>query len=382
MKYCFIFVAACLCLLPGIGATTVTHAPWGQDAAGTPVDIYTITSAKAEVKITTYGAHILSVSVPNRKGVLGNVVLKRDSLQEYEGGMGAFMGATIGRYANRIDHGQFTLDGKTYTIPTGMGGVALHGGTAGFHTKTWKAKEIPDGVEMSLVSPDGDMGFPGTLTLAVRYTLTQVHGNPALTLQYTATTDKLTVANFTNHAYFNLADDPNTPVLGDVARIDADSYTPFDERQIPTGVIAPVAGTPFDFRTAHPIGDKIPQRGYDHSFVLRAPGLKSPVAEVDDPASGRTIQVFTTEPGLQFYVPYFAPPPAAATPAAAPVTAPAGAPRFPRRPSLYAFCLETQHFPDSPNHPSFPTTELLPGHQFHSTTMYVFGVMHGSAGSK
>jgi len=160
MKYCFIFVAACLCLLPGIGATTVTHAPWGQDAAGTPVDIYTITSAKAEVKITTYGAHILSVSVPNRKGVLGNVVLKRDSLQEYEGGMGAFMGATIGRYANRIDHGQFTLDGKTYTIPTGMGGVALHGGTAGFHTKTWKAKEIPDGVEMSLVSPMATWAFP------------------------------------------------------------------------------------------------------------------------------------------------------------------------------------------------------------------------------
>ena len=132
------------------------------------------------------------------------------------------------------------------------------------------------------------MGFPGTLTLAVRYTLTQVHGNPALTLQYTATTDKPTVVNFTNHAYFNLADDPNTPVLNDVARIDADSYTPFDDRLIPTGVIAPVAGTPLDFRTSHPIGDKIPPRGYDNSFVLRAPSLKSPVAEVDDPASGRT----------------------------------------------------------------------------------------------
>ena len=342
--------------------------PGAKDAAGTPVEIYTITSPKAEVKITTYGAHILSISVPNRSGAMGNVVLKRDTLQEYEGGMGAFMGATIGRYANRIDHGQFTLDGKTYKIPTGMGGVALHGGTVGFHMKTWNAKVIRDGVEMSLVSPDGDMGFPGKLTLAVRYTLTQVHGNPALKIQYLATTDKPTVVNFTNHAYFNLADDPNTPVLNDIARIDADSYTPFDNRQIPTGVIAPVAGTPFDFRTPHPIGEKIPDRGYDHSFVLRAPSLKSPVAEVDDPASGRTIQVFTTQPGMQFYVPYFSPPPAASN--AAPVP-----PRRPR-PTQYAFCLETQHFPDSPNHPNFPSTELRPGQKFNSTTIYVFGVKH------
>jgi len=376
MKFWSVFVAACLCLLPGVEAATVTHAPWGQDAAGAPVELYTIAAAKAEVKITTYGAHIVSVSVPNRSGAMGNVVLTRDNVKDYISGMGAFMGATIGRYANRVDHGQFTLDGKAYQIPTGMGGVSLHGGTAGFHTKIWSAKEIPDGVEMSLVSPDGDMGFPGTLNLSVRFTLTLVHGDPALKIQYTATTDKPTVVNFTNHAFFNLADDPNTPVLADVARIDADSYTPFDDRLIPTGVIAPVADTPLDFRTAHPIGDKIPQRGYDHSFVLRAPSLKSPVAEVDDPSNGRTIQVFTTEPGMQFYVPYSAPPPAGAAPPAAPAGAPTGAPRFPRRPAQAAFCLETQHFPDSPNHPNFPSTELRPGQQFQSTTIYVFGVKH------
>jgi aldose 1-epimerase len=366
MKYWSVLVGACLCLLPGIEAATVTHAPWGQDAAGAPVELYTITSAKAEVKITTYGAHIVSLSVPNRSGAMGNVVLGRNSLQEYVSGFGAVMGATIGRFANRIDHGEFTLDGKTYHIPTGPNGIALHGGTAGFHTKTWSAKEIPDGVEMTLVSPDGDMGFPGTLTATVRFTLSQVHGDPALKIQYTAASDKPTVVNFTNHAYFNLADDTTTPVLADLARIDADSYTPFDNRQIPTGAIDPVAGTPFDFRTAHPIGDKIPERGYDHNFVLRAPGLKSPCMEVDDPTSGRTVKVFTTEPGLQFYVPHFPSPPAGAS----------GAPAPPRRFSLNAFTLETQHFPDSPNQPNFPSTVLRPGKQFHSTTIFVFGVKH------
>jgi aldose 1-epimerase len=368
MKHCSIFFAACLCLLPAANAATVTHAPWGQDSTGAPVDLYTISAGNAEVKITTYGAHIVSISVPNRKGDLGNVLLKRDNVKDYISGMGAYMGATIGRYANRIDHGQFTLDGKTYKIPTGMGSVALHGGTAGFHTKVWSAKVIPDGVEMSLVSPDGDMGFPGTLKLSVRFILTRVHGNSALKLQYLATTDKPTVVNFTNHAYFNLGDDPSTPVLADVARIDADSYTPFDDRLIPTGAISPVEGTPLDFRTAHPIGDKIPERGYDNSLVLSAHSLKSPVAEIDDPASGRTIQVFTTEPGMQFFVPHSTPPPPP------PADAQGAAPRRPRPPSLAAFCLETQHFPDSPNHSNFPSTELLPGHQFHSTTIYVFGV--------
>jgi aldose 1-epimerase len=369
MKLCLVFVAAVVCLSPGIEAATVTHAPWGQDASGAPVELYTITSAGAEVKITTYGAHIVSVRVPDRSGVMGNVIVGPDSLKEYMRGTNTFMGATIGRYANRIDHGQFTLEGKTYHVPTGPDGVALHGGLAGFNTKTWSGKEIRNGVAMTLVSPDGDMGFPGTLTLAVRFTLANFHGSPALRIQYTATTDKATVVNFTNHAFFNLAADPSTPVFADMARIDADSYTPFNDHHIPTGVIAPVAGTPLDFRTPHPIADRIPEFGYDHNLVLRAPGLESPAAEVDDPASGRSIQVFTTEPAIQFYVPRIPPPP---TPAA-------DATGVPRTHPPYAFCLETQHFPDSPNQPSFPTTELLPGKRFDSTTIFVFGVMRGSA---
>jgi aldose 1-epimerase len=381
MKYWSMFAAACLCLLPGMKAATVTHVSWGQDAAGAPVELYTITSAKAEVKVTTYGAHLVSIRVPNRKGELGNVILGRDSLKEYQNGMGALLGATIGRFANRIDHGQFTLDGKTYQIPTGPNGIALHGGTAGFHTRTWSAKEIRDGVEMTLVSPDGDQGFPGTLTTHVRFTLSEVHGDQALKIQYEATTDKPTIVNFTNHAYFNLADDSSTPVFTEIARIDSDTYTPFDARQIPTGEIVPVAGTEFDFRTAHAIGDKIPARGYDHNWVLRAPSLKAPSVEVEDPASGRTVAVYTTEPALQFFVPRFSAPPAPPAGAGAPPAPPAGAPGAPggpmgamRRPSMAAFTLETQHYPDSPNHANFPTTEVRPGKPFESTTIFVFGV--------
>jgi aldose 1-epimerase len=351
--------AACLCSPLAAPAATVTHAPWGQDAAGTPVDLFTITSGNAEVKVTTYGARIVSVRVPNRNGKLGNVVLGRDSLQDYTG-FGSMMGATMGRYANRIAKGTFTLDGKTYKIPTGRDGNALHGGTVGFSQKVWKAREIRDGVEMTLVSPDGDMGFPGTLSVHVRFTLTMRHGNPALSLIYTADTDKATVINFTNHAFFNLGDDATTPVMDDLAIIEADSYTPADAQGIPSGAIDPVAGTPFDFRTRHAIGDRIPERGYDNNLVLRSPGLDHPVAEVDDPKSGRTIQVFITEPGMQFFVPRF-------TPLAA------GALNAPRGPSMAAFCLETQHFPDSPNHSGFPSTVLRPGKPYRSTTVYVFG---------
>ncbi len=366
MKFWLVLLAACLLLEPGVEAATVTHAPWGQDAAGAPVEVYTIASAKAEVKICTYGARIVSIRVPNGHGVMGDVVLGQDDVQGYMRGSGAFMGATIGRYANRIDRGEFTLDGKTYHIPTGPNGIALHGGTAGFNTKTFSAKEIPDGVEMTLVSPDGDMGFPGTLTLHVRFTLVAFHGDPALKIEYMASTDKPTVVNFTNHTYFNLGDDSTTPVFGDLAKINADSYTPFDHRMIPTGEIAPVAGTPYDFRNPHAISDQMPERGYDNNFVLRSTGLKTLAAEVDDPASGRTIRVYTTEPGLQFYVPRFPSPPA-------------GAPTAFRRFATQSFSLETQHFPDSPNHPNFPSTVLQPGKKFDSTTMFVFGVMKGTA---
>ena len=386
MKSWTILLAACLCFLPSIEAAKVTQAPWDKDASGAPIEVYTLTSDKAEVKIVTYGARLISIRVPNRDGVMGNVILGHDKLQDYKTAMNQWMGATIGRYANRIDRGQFTLEGKTYQIPMNQPNFALHGGPDSFHTKIWSAKIVRDGVEFSLLSPDGDMGFPGTLHVTMRYTLIAIHGNPALKMEFAATTDKPTILNMTNHAYFNLADDPSKPVFDDVARIDADAYIPYNDHNLPTGEIAPVAGTPFDFRTPHTIGgDRIPNRGYDHTFVLRAPGLKTTFAEVDDPSSGRTVQFYTTEPGAHLYAPRFTgfPPRPAGAPAAAPaapatsaVPAAPGAPPAPRRPMIAAFCLETQHYPDSPNHPNFPSTELLPSQKYQTTTIYVFGVKH------
>jgi aldose 1-epimerase len=215
---------------------------------------------------------------------------------------------------------------------------------------------------MTLVSPDGDMGFPGNLTVHVVFTLTERHGNPALSIKYAAATDKATVINLTNHAYFNLGDDPQAPVLDDKAGFQAETFTPTDDTGIPTGEIQTVAGTPLDFREMHSIGDRIPTRGYDNNFVLLAAGTGHPAAEVEDLKSGRVIQVFTSEPGLQFYVPLF--------PAA---TSANGI----SQPSTAAFCLETQHFPDSPNHPNFPSTILRPGNTYRSKTVYVFEVSTG-----
>lgn len=381
MKSWTILLAACLSLMPSLEAAKVTQAPWDKDSSGEPIEVYTLTSGKAEVKIVTYGARLISIRVPNRDGVMGNVILGHDKLQDYKTAMNQWMGATIGRYANRIDRGQFTLEGKTYQIPMNQPNFALHGGPDSFHTKIWSAKVIRDGVEFSLVSPDGDMGFPGTLHVTMRYTLTEIHGNPALKMEFAATTDKPTILNMTNHAYFNLADDPSKPVFDDVARIDADAYIPYNDHNLPTGEIASVAGTPFDFRTPHTIGgDRIPIRGYDHTFVLRAPGLKAPFAEVDDPSSGRTLQLYTTEPGAHLYAPRFTgfpPRPPGAPAASVPATpVPSGAPTAPRRPMIAAFCLETQHYPDSPNHPNFPSTGLLPSQKYQTTTIYVFGVKH------
>jgi aldose 1-epimerase len=352
---------ACLCLPLTMRAATVTHASWGQDTAGTPVDLYTITAGKVEVKVTNYGARIVSVRVPNRSGKLGNVIVGRDTVQDYGSPFTSLMGATIGRYANRIAKGQFSLDGNTYHIPTSRGGHALHGGTIGFNNKVWAARDVKEGVEMTLVSPDGDMGFPGTLTLHVTFTLVMRQGNPALSIVYAAESDKATVVNFTNHAFFNLADDVTTPVMEDLAVIHADSYTAVDDGGIPTGAIDPVAGTPLDFRAKHAIGEHIPEHGYDHNFVLRSPGLDHLAAEVEDLKSGRFIQVFTTEPGVQFFVPRMPPP--------VPNVQNGNKPR-----PLAAFCLETQHFPDAPNHLQFPSTVLRPGKPFRSTTIYVFGV--------
>jgi aldose 1-epimerase len=341
--------------------TTVTRATWGKDASGAAVELFTLTSGKAEVKVATYGARLVSIRVPNRDGQVGNVLVGPDTLEGFLENRASVMGATIGRYANRIAGGEFTLNGTTYEVPKNNNGNALHGGTIGFDRKVWQATIIRDGVEMTLVSPDGDMGFPGTLTVHVSFTLAERHGDPALTISYSAETDKPTVLNLTNHAYFNLADDSSTSVFGDNAKIDADTYTPVNASSIPTGALDPVEGTAYDFRTMHKIDDQAPQRGYDNNFVLRSHGLDAAAAEVDDPVSGRTVKVFTTEPGLQFYVPRMPVPRAAAAGAAS-------------RPPLAAFCLEAEHFPDSPNHPAFPSTTLVPGKPYQATTIYVFGV--------
>jgi aldose 1-epimerase len=358
-RICFLCFL-CLFAHAATAAPTVTRTPWGKDANATSVELFTITSTNIEVKLATYGARIVSIRVPDRSGHLANIVVGPDNLAGFLENRSSVMGATIGRYANRIAAGKFTLNGTTYQVPINNNGNALHGGTIGFDRKVWHAKIISDGVEMTWVSPDGDMGFPGTVTVHVSFTVTERYGNPALRIAYSAESDKPTVLNLTNHAYFNLSGDSATSVLADTALVNADKYTPVDQSLIPTGALAPVQGTPYDFRVMHRIGDNAPQRGYDNNLVLRSNSLDDLAAQVNDPASGRTLQVFTTEPAVQLYVPLFPPPPPGTN--------------APRRPSISTFCLETQHFPDSPNHPNFPSTLLSPGTPFRSTTMYVFGM--------
>jgi aldose 1-epimerase len=267
--------------------------------------LYTLKDQNAEVQLTTYGARIVSIRVSDETGQVSSVVLGSPNLAGYIQGRVPFEGATIGRFANRIAGGKFDLGGKTYQIPKNNGANALHGGTIGFDKRIWKAKSTKNGVTMTLVSADGDMGFPGNMTVSVAFELRRQDGGAALTIKYAAKSDRETVINLTNHSYFNLANDPATPVFDDIARIVADKYTPLDASQIPTGTIEPVEGSPLDFREAHPIGKSIPDRGYDHNFVLRERKASVAVAEVSDPVSGRDVQVFTDQPGLQFYVPRF-----------------------------------------------------------------------------
>ena len=270
-----------------------------------------------------------------------------------------------GRYGNRIAKGAFSVDGKPYQTPLNNNGNMLHGGTMGFDHKVWTAKPLPSGVEMTLVSPDGDMGFPGELTAHVRYTLK----GSALRIEYSATTTKATPVNLTNHSYFNLAGDGQGTILDAMVNIDADRYTPVDAGLIPTGKLDPVAGTPFDFRTSMKLGARLNDDneqlklagGYDHNFVLNGRAGMHLAAEVYDPGSGRTLTVTTTEPGVQFYSGNFLDGTAKG--------------KYGVTYQKYAgLCLETQHFPDSPNEPAFPTTVLKPGQTLHSTTVFTFGV--------
>lgn len=343
---------------------SVTKAAWGTMPDGTAVDIYTLKSDALEAQITTYGARIVSIKSADRDGKTSNVVLGYDSLQGFLDDPKPHFGAIVGRYGNRIAKGTFKLEGKTYEVPKNDGPNSLHGGTMGFDKLVWKAREVAEGVELTLVSKDGDMGYPGTLTVHVRYSL---HHN-ALRIDYSSSTDKATVVNLTNHAYFNLGGEGSGTILNEEMMIPADKYTPVDSTLIPTGELAPVEGTPMDFRKSTVIGKRInddfPQLkiagGYDHNWVLRgANGEVKTAARVYDPATGRVLTVTTTEPGVQFYSGNFLD---------GTHKGPSGG-TYVKNSGL---CLETQHFPDSPNHPSFPTTELKPGEMRHSTTTFTF----------
>jgi aldose 1-epimerase len=351
-------------------AATVTKASFGKLPDGSTADIFTLKNADLDIGITNFGARVVWIKTKDRDDKMGDVVLGYDSVEGYAGEKAkTYFGAIVGRYGNRVAKGQFTIDGHTYQIPVNNGANALHGGPHGFGDKVWTDKEIPDGVEMTLVSPDGDMGFPGTLTVHVRYTLV----GSALHINYSATTDKATVVNLTNHAYFNLAGEGSGTILGEVMQIIADGYTPVDDGLIPVGGVQPVEGTPFDFRKPTAIGDRIDQAnaqlkiggGYDHNWVLRGAGagkgggeLKV-AAKVYDPKTGRVLTVSTTEPGVQFY----------SGNAMTGTNVGKGGVTYPRR---GGFCLETQHFPDSPNQPAFPSTELKPGATMHSETIFAF----------
>jgi aldose 1-epimerase len=339
---------------------------WGNTTDGKAVSIFTLKGGNIEVRVMAYGANLVSVKAPDRHGKIADVVLGYDDLATYLKSPNPYIGGLIGRFGNRIDSGKFTLGGKAYQILQNEGSNALHGGPIGFDKHLWAAAEVPGGVEFTHVSPDGDMGFPGTLTAKVKYT---VSGN-TLRIDYSATTDKETVVNLTNHAYFNLRGNDDGNILGHKVQLSADHYTPVNSNLIPTGEVAPVAGTPLDFRTPHVVADRIEDKfeqmvlghGYDHNFKVNgAPGTLRHAATVVEPESGRTLTVETTEPAIQFYSGNFLD----------------GA-FTGRHGKAYArrtgFCLETQHFPDAPNHPEFLSTTLKPGETMHSTTTFTFGV--------
>jgi aldose 1-epimerase len=345
----------------------IVRQPYGQLADGTVVEQFTLTNANGiELSAITYGGIITSLKTRDRSGVLGDIVLGFDSLDGYLGDH-PFVGAIIGRYGNRIGRGRFTIDGQEYRLATNNGAHHLHGGNRGFDKQVWQAEVMAsNAIRFSRVSPDGEEGYPGTLQVQVTYSLTNYD---ELIVDYAASTDLPTHVNLTQHSYFNLAGTGD--ILGHELLIDADRYTPVDGGLIPIGELAPVAGTPFDFRQAVAIGARIndahPQikngRGYDHNWVLNRDDETTLrfAARVREPKSGRTMEVATTEPGLQFYAGNFLDGTLKGK----------GGQVYGHR---SGFCLETQHFPDSPNKPDFPPTVLRPGDQYSSRTVFKFGV--------
>ncbi|MEU9562851.1 aldose epimerase family protein [Streptomyces sp. NPDC048161] len=323
--------------------TAIRTEDFGTLADGTPVHRWTLERDGTRVRVLTYGGIVQSVEVPDRDGARAGVALGLPDLAGYQAFPGPYFGALVGRYANRIGGARFELDGRTHRLTPNEGRNQVHGGARGFDKRVWRAREVAGGVELSLVSEDGEEGFPGRLAVSAAYTLDE---GGALRITYRATTDAPTVLNLTNHTYWNLAGDGSGSALGQVLRIAAGRITPADAESLPTGAFLPVEGTRFDFREPVPVG-----AGYDHNFVLDGTG---PAAELYDAASGRVLTVTTTEPGLQLYT----------------------ADHFDGRPfgPCAGIALETQHFPDSPNRPEFPSTVLRPDEEFVSTTVYGFTV--------
>lgn len=347
---------------------SITSEPFGSTKDGQKVELYTLRNAKGmEAKITNYGGIIVSLTAPDKAGHYADVVLGFDKLSDYEE-RNPFFGCITGRYANRIAKGRFTLNGQEYKLFVNNGPNSLHGGKVGFDKKIWDASRISTsdgvGLELKFTSPDGDEGYPGNLKCKVTYVLTN---NNALEITYSATTDKPTVVNLTNHSYFNLAGEGSGTITGHELTINADYYTPTDKDLIPNGEIASVRGTPLDFTTPHKIGSRIDQDfpalkqalGYDQNFILSGgSGLKNAV-RVKDPKSGRVMEVLTTEPAVQFY-------------SANHMSKLAGGKNGHTYNFRHAYCFETQHYPDSPNHPSFPTTVLNPGDTYQHKCIYRF----------
>ncbi len=338
---------------------------FGNTPDGTPVELYVLKNGQITVKVMTYGAIITEIDTPDRNGKEGDVVLGFDSLEGYLG-KHPYFGATVGRVANRIAKGKFTLNGQEYTLAVNDGPNTLHGGLKGFDKVIWKAEPIsrPDGPSIKLTrrSPDGEEGYPGNLDVSVQFTVTEQN---ELKIEYTATTDKATPINLSNHSYFNLAGRTTEPVLGHELMLAADHYTPVDETWIPTGEIAPVAGTPLDFTKPTDIGARIKElkvepTGYDHNFVLDSGGKSLALAvRVYEPKTGRVMELSTTEPGVQFYTGNFLD------------GTTTGKDGIAYR-QHHAFCLEAQHYPDSIHHANFPSAVLEPGKTYTQTTVYKF----------
>jgi aldose 1-epimerase len=343
--------------------------PFGQTKDGESVEIFTLRNANGmEAAIMTYGAIVQALRIPSQGGAPVDVVLGFDDINGYLTDE-PYFGAIVGRYGNRIGNARFVLDGVEYKLPANDGPNCLHGGTRGFDKHVWMPKDASGAggpaVQLTYLSKDGEEGFPGNLTATVTYTLSD---HNELRIEYHATTDKATVLNLTNHSYFNLAGQGEGDILGHEVTIEADRTTPVDSTLIPTGQLEPVAGTPFDFRQPHSIGERIGAdneqlkfgKGYDHNFVLnQASGAMGLAARVRDPKSGRTLEVSTDQPGLQFYTGNFLDGHIHGK----------GGKVYPRR---GAFCMETQHFPDSPNKPQFPTSVLRPGQEYKTTTAFRF----------